>query len=105
MLGSEHDILCLDLKNLTRDEVLSFKFSSFEVAYKIYYWFARFNGFAARKGQVVKDTNGEVVQQTYLCYREGFKQDKRLTTGNHKHDVKPETRYGCKAHLIAHVDI
>ena len=50
ILGSEHDILCLDLKNLTRDEVLSFKFSSFEVAYKIYYWFARFNGFAARKG-------------------------------------------------------
>lgn len=42
------------------------------MAYKFYYWFERFNRFGVRKNKIMKNRKGEKLQQTFVCYRQGF---------------------------------
>ncbi|KAI5396083.1 hypothetical protein KIW84_062325 [Lathyrus oleraceus] len=73
-----------------------------EVAYTFYGWFPKMNEFAVRKGQVTKNKDEDVIQQTFFCNLEGFRQDR---VEQHKHGPKHEIRCGCGAKFRVHVDI
>ncbi|CAK8573675.1 unnamed protein product [Lathyrus sativus] len=60
------------------------------------------NGYAVRKGQVIKNKNEDVIQQTFICNLEGFRQDRVY---QRKHGPKHETHCGCGAKLRVHIDI
>jgi len=63
------------------------------------------NGFAVRKGQVIKSKNEDVVQQTFMCNLEGVRLDSGLTTGEHNRGLKHETMCRCEAKFLVHIDI
>ncbi|KAK2369285.1 enoyl-[acyl-carrier-protein] reductase [NADH], chloroplastic [Trifolium repens] len=77
------DIVKIDILNLDTDAVSKLQFGSLLVAYKFYCWFAKMNGFTVRKGQIIKNKAGVVVQQTFLCNLQGFRQDVGLTVETH----------------------
>lgn len=51
--------------------------------------------FSVRKGQVARDRNGEVVQQTFVCSCQGYREDRGLTMENQKREPKNETIMLC----------
>ncbi|KAL5176322.1 hypothetical protein HKD37_08G022303 [Glycine soja] len=53
---------------------------------------------------VVRDKNGEVVQQTFVCSRAGLRQDRGLTTETRKHESRNEARCECGAMCHVHID-
>jgi hypothetical protein len=98
------DIVKIDIFNLNNEDVSKLQFCSLEVAYKFYCLFAKMNGFAVRKGQIIKNKAGDVVQQTFLCNLEGFRRDSGLTVETRVHGQKNETRCGCNAKFRVHID-
>ncbi|XP_058777601.1 protein FAR1-RELATED SEQUENCE 5-like [Vicia villosa] len=96
------DIANMDMFNLQCDDVSKLQFGSLEIAYTWYCWFAKMNGFAVRKGQVIKKKSGDVTQQTFLCNLAGFRQNK---VDNRKRGLRHETRCGCEAKFRVHIDI
>lgn len=46
---------------------------------------------------MVRDRNGEVVQATFVCSCQGFREDRGLTMETRKREPKNETRCGCNA--------
>jgi hypothetical protein len=65
------DILKIDMNNISVDELERYCFNDLEIAYKFDYWYGRTTGFFVRKrkSHVVRNVDGEVVQQTFLCSR------------------------------------
>lgn len=98
------DILNIDMKVVDVDIVERFDFADLELAYLFYCWYARVNGFSVRKSHVIRNYNGEKVQQTFVCSREGFRQDRGLTVESRRREEKNETRCGCHARFRVHVD-
>ncbi|CAK8539711.1 unnamed protein product [Lathyrus sativus] len=88
--------------NLQNDDVSKLQFGSLEVAYTFYCWFAKKKDFKVRKGQVIKNKNGDVIQQKFVCNIEGFRQDK---VEQHKCGPNHETRCGRGARFRVHIDI
>jgi hypothetical protein len=70
-----------------------------------YCWFAKLCGFSVRKGHVVKNRDGNIIQQTFLCSCAGFREDRGLSLEKRKREVKNETRCGCDARFKVHLDI
>lgn len=66
-IGSFDDIISLDLNNLTPYDLRNVVFVSVDMAYTFYHWFARVNGFVARKSTVVRNKEGHKLQQTFVC--------------------------------------
>ncbi|KAJ1380440.1 Zinc finger, CCHC-type [Sesbania bispinosa] len=95
------DIRKIDLVNITWEKVGRCVFSDLEVAYQFYCKYARRKGFAVRKGKVVKNSKGEIVQRTLFCNRQG----KRTSSGTKKREAKPETRCECLALLCVRKDL
>lgn len=105
LIDDVDDIVKMDMFNLKNEDVSKFQFLNLEVAYSFYCWFAKINGFAVRKGRVIKDKNGVVVQQTFMCNLEGFRYDRGLTSEQRKRGPRHETRCGCGAKFRVHIDI
>ncbi|XP_013452469.2 uncharacterized protein [Medicago truncatula] len=84
------DIMKIDLENFCLADVERYEFVGLDVAYLFYSWFGRTSGFSVRKGQVVRDQNGE---------------DRGLTMETRKREPKNETRCGCNAKFRVHLDI
>ncbi|XP_057432777.1 protein FAR1-RELATED SEQUENCE 5-like [Lotus japonicus] len=62
------------------------------------------HGFAARKCRTVKNKDGDVIQQTLVCFREGKRKDYDGNAGQkRKRFPKKDTRCECKAHCMLHV--
>lgn len=99
------DILKMDMKNISVDVVERFDFADLDVAYNFYSWYARVNGFSVRKTQVLRDRLGNVLQQTFVCSREGFREDRGLTLERRKREPRNDTRCGCSAKCRVHIDI
>jgi hypothetical protein len=99
------DIMKFDMEKFCIDDVGRYDFASLDVAYLFYCWFARMSGFSVRKAQMIRDREGVVLQQTFLCSCEGFREDRGLTRENRKREPRNETRCGCKAKFRVHVDI
>ncbi|XP_057432985.1 protein FAR1-RELATED SEQUENCE 5-like [Lotus japonicus] len=99
-IDSLQDILRIDLKNLCPLDTSSYEFCDAEVAYLFYKWYARVNGFAVRKNNILRDKTEEVIQRRYVCSRQG----KRRDNDNRVRKVRPETRCWCLAEFVIHVD-
>jgi hypothetical protein len=84
------DILKIDIGNFCLSELRRYEFVGLDVAYMFYCWFARTIGFSVRKGQVVKNVNGEIIQQTFLCSCQGFREDRGLAVENRKREPRNE---------------
>jgi len=90
------DIVKMEMFNLQNEDVAKLQFRSLQVAYNFYCCFAKMNGFAIRKGQVIKNKHGDVLQQTFVFNLEGFRKDIGLTAEERKRSPKHETRCGAK---------
>jgi hypothetical protein len=66
----------INFKMLTEDDMKNYQFPNLEVAFTFYNWYARMHGFSARKSKVRRNKLNEVVQQNFVCYREGFRVDR-----------------------------
>ncbi|CAK8576249.1 unnamed protein product [Lathyrus sativus] len=95
----------MDLKRLSPHETRKFQFPSLDMAYEFYNQYAKVNGFAVRKSKILQSKKGEILQQTFVCHRQGFREDRGLTIENRKRECKPETRCGCEAKLRVHIDM
>jgi hypothetical protein len=105
VIDGVEDIVKMNMFNLQIEDVAKLQFGSLEVAYNFYCWFAKMNGFAVRKGQVIKNKNGDVLQQTFVCNLEGFRKDRGLTAEERKRGPVHETRCGCGAKFRVHIDV
>lgn len=88
------DVLKIDMKNISSEDVGRYDFGDLEAAYLFYSWYGRMNGFSVRKSRVVKSRNGEKLQQTFVCSCEGFREDNGLTNETRVREQKRETRCG-----------
>ncbi|KAK2380931.1 hypothetical protein QL285_068580 [Trifolium repens] len=73
-----------DIKKLAADnfpiaDITKYEIVSLDVAYMFYCWYAKMSGFAVRKGHVIRNRERHVLQQTFLCSREGFRHERGLT--------------------------
>jgi hypothetical protein len=99
------DIMKIDMNNISVDEVGRYSFSDLAIAYKFYYWYGRTTRFSVCKSRYVRNAAGEIVQKTFLCSREGYRESNALTLEKRKREPTNETRCGCGAKLRVHIDI
>ena len=105
-INNEDDIMKIDLKNFAPDGIMKLNFSSLEVAYLFYTWYSRVNGFSVRKDKVLRSKgSGEIMQQTFVCSREGKRRDNGVALEDRKRRPKAETRRGCGAKFRVHVNV
>ncbi|KAJ1378729.1 Zinc finger, PMZ-type [Sesbania bispinosa] len=69
------------------------------VAFEFYNKYAQKRGFATRKWNTVVNKEGRVSQQTFVCFREGYRLKKHLKNENRKREARAITRCGCFAFL------
>jgi hypothetical protein len=89
---------------LIEDDMKKYHFPNLEVAFTFYNWYARMNGFSARKSKVRRNKYKEVVQQNFVCYRQGFREDRFQNNKIRKREARADTRCGCEANCVVHVD-
>lgn len=105
MINEVGNILNMDLQNISGDDVERLDFVDLEIAYLFYCAYAEVNGFSVRKSHVLRSKNGKTLQQTFLCSREGYREDRGLSLENRTREIKNETRCGCPAMCRVHVSI
>ncbi|CAI8605832.1 unnamed protein product [Vicia faba] len=69
-----------------------------------YNWYGCINGFAGRKSKMVRNVNGEVILQTFLCHREGARDDRYNNYAVRKREHKPTSTCGYLARIQVHLD-
>jgi hypothetical protein len=75
------------------------------VAFTFYNWYASFHGFAGRKNKVMGNKKGEITQQTFVCYRQGVRDEKNTPTPSTRKRVpKACIRCGCPAKCRVHIE-
>ncbi|XP_057439852.1 protein FAR1-RELATED SEQUENCE 5-like [Lotus japonicus] len=103
------DLGMVNFKQLSVNDIVTYHFPDREVAYLFYSWYARMHGFAARKAKVLKNNHGDVIQQIFVCFREGKRKEKEepevdVHAGEkRKRFPKKATRCECKAYCQVHV--
>ncbi|RYR33739.1 hypothetical protein Ahy_A10g048364 [Arachis hypogaea] len=95
------DLGCMNLKEIRADHIKMLHFADREVAFAFYNLYAKMNGFAARRYRSRRNMNNEVTQQSFVCFRQGFR--KHNDCEERKREPKPETRCGCEAEMRVHV--
>ncbi|XP_057432878.1 putative protein FAR1-RELATED SEQUENCE 10 [Lotus japonicus] len=104
-INSLNDILAMDLKNLVPVDMINYDFLDSDVAYLFYHWYGRANGFAVRKSRKVHSSiDGILLQQNYVCHREGKREDRGVTMENRKQKQRVDFRCGCNAKFRVHID-
>ncbi|MCI32560.1 protein FAR1-RELATED SEQUENCE 5 [Trifolium medium] len=71
-VNSLDDITHIDFKELSIDAIMKYHFLDVGVTFMFYDWYASFHGYAGRKDRVARRRDGEIIQQTFVCYREEF---------------------------------
>jgi hypothetical protein len=94
----------VDFNMLIEDDMKKYHFPNLEVTFISYNWYDRMNGFSACKSKVRPNKYKEVVQQNYVCYRQGFREDRFQNNKIRKRDARANTRCGCEANCVVHVD-
>ncbi|XP_057445066.1 protein FAR1-RELATED SEQUENCE 1-like [Lotus japonicus] len=103
------DLGIVNSKQLSVNDIVTYHFPDREVAYLFYSWYARMHGFAARKAKVLKNNHGDVIQQRFVCFREGKRKEKvEPEVDGHAGEKrnrfpKKSTRCDCKAYCQVHV--
>ncbi|XLT22736.1 hypothetical protein HN873_054028 [Arachis hypogaea] len=101
------DLGCMNLKEITVEEIKSLHFPDREVAFLFYNLYAKMNGFAARRYRSRRNLNNELIQQSFVCFRQGFRKARicdGVEVADWKREPKPETRCGCEAEMRVHID-
>ncbi|KAJ1392398.1 Zinc finger, PMZ-type [Sesbania bispinosa] len=98
-IDGEDDIRKVDLIMLSEEEFKMYHFSSRLVAFQFYNKYGEKRGFAARRWNTVVNKEGIVSQQTFVCFREGYRLKKHLKKENRKREARAITRCGCFAYL------
>ncbi|KAJ1392019.1 MULE transposase domain [Sesbania bispinosa] len=99
-IESEEEFGNINFKSLTSSDLMKYHFPDREVAFDFYSWYARFHGFAARKDRTVHNKKDEVIQQTFVCYREGGKIPNQRPL---KRAPRKKTRCGCLTSCQVHI--
>ncbi|XP_057426478.1 protein FAR1-RELATED SEQUENCE 5-like [Lotus japonicus] len=100
------DICSIDLKTFLPQQISVYDFVNLDVAYLFYVHYGRANGFCVRKYNVIKSLKtGDILQQDFVCNRNGRREVRGLLVEQRKREPKRETRCGCKAKFRVHVDI
>ena len=99
-IDSMEDISKIDFLKLCEDEVNNFDFDDLGLVYEFYNSYAKTRGFSARKSKTRRrETDGEVVQQTFVCFHEGFREAKFFHREHRRRELRAETRCGCSARI------
>jgi zinc finger SWIM domain-containing protein 3 len=104
-VDSVADLGKINLKESSYEEIMRYHFPDRDAAFMFYNRYACVHGFAGRKSRVVKNINGVVVQQTFLCHREGVRDEKYTNMPSRKREHKPISRCGCQAKIQVHLDL
>lgn len=100
------DLLKVNLNEINTEDLMRYHFPDLEVAFMFYNWYAAVRGFAARKSRNMRNIKGEITQKTFLCYREGRREEKVSNTGVvRRREPKFLSRCGCEAQCRVHVDV
>ncbi|XP_016168213.1 protein FAR1-RELATED SEQUENCE 5-like [Arachis ipaensis] len=84
--------------------LLSAEFNGIGDAYASYVAYAKGISFAVRKGDSIKDEEGNIVRKFFLCNRQGLREKKHYERVDRKRTHKPETRTNCNAKLVVFLD-
>jgi hypothetical protein len=104
-VNSLDDIIRIDFKELSIDSIMKYHFLDVDVAFMFYNWNASVNGFAGRKCRVVTSRrDGEIMQQTFVCYREGNSPALRIPSTRRTRVPRSRIRCGCQAKGCVHID-
>ncbi|XP_057452796.1 protein FAR1-RELATED SEQUENCE 5-like [Lotus japonicus] len=103
-IDCKEDYMQLDFYSVGPSEFKNFHFANVEVAYEFYHWYGRNNGFSACRGTIRRNTKGEPVQQTFLCHRQGFREDRGIPDEMRMRQRKTDSRCGCQAKFRVHID-
>lgn len=85
-------------------EITNYHFLNVEVAFMFYNWHGCSHGFAGRKSRVVRNVKDEIMQQTFLCNREGNRSERNRNPVAQKIEHKLTSRCCCKAKIQVHID-
>ncbi|XP_057430837.1 protein FAR1-RELATED SEQUENCE 5-like [Lotus japonicus] len=103
VINGMDDLLNYDMKSLSCEVAAKFQFCTRDVAFEFYNLYALVKGFAARKNKILRNKKGEVVQQSFVCFRQGFR--KVVAQDSRKRKKQAERRCGCHANFRVHIDI
>jgi hypothetical protein len=103
-INGVEDMGGLNFKKFTPAELLQYDFPNREVAFTFYNWYGQMHGFSARKNRIRRNKDQEVVQQEFVCYRQGFREDRFKDNKIRQREVKVVTRCGCEAKCTVHFD-
>ncbi|KAJ1382119.1 Zinc finger, CCHC-type [Sesbania bispinosa] len=59
---------------------------------RILRWYGRSNGFSVRKSNVVTNSKGGILQQTFVCFAQGHRKARRSTRSSKKRQLEPLMR-------------
>jgi hypothetical protein len=62
-------------------------------------------GFSAKKSKFFRNKANEIVQETFVCNKEGFRDGKCVNRSNRKRCPKPQTSCQCKAKMRVHINM
>lgn len=96
------DLWKINMKQISAADLMRYHFADVGVAFMFYNWYVSTKGFAGRKSKVMKNINGDITQQTFLCHREGYRRLRDKHT--RKREEKWLSRCGCDARCKVHVD-
>lgn len=98
------DLDKINFKEMSIDEIMRYHFSDHEIVFMFYNWYDCLHGFAGRKSRVVRNTIGLIVQQTFLCRRDGIMDDRYSKSISRKREHKSISRCDCNAKFQVHID-
>ncbi|XP_057426359.1 protein FAR1-RELATED SEQUENCE 5-like [Lotus japonicus] len=103
-IDSVEDMGNINFVTLTFEDMKKYRFLNRNVAYDFYNMYARFNGFSTRRSVVKKNFKGEIVQQNFVCHKQGHREDRFGGDGVRKREPRRDIRCGCLAHCKVHID-
>ncbi|KAJ1378652.1 FAR1 DNA-binding domain [Sesbania bispinosa] len=96
-IDDESDMKKVDFMGLTEDVMRMYHFRTRVVAFNFYNTYAEKKGFAARRSNTVLNKRREVTQQTFVCFKQGYREKKHLERRIRKREPRSMTRCGCFA--------
>lgn len=79
----------INFRIITAEAIVRYHFPDLAVAFMFYNWYASNQGFSARKSHVTRNSNGDVTQQTFLCHKEGKREEKCNKRKDRTRSAKP----------------
>lgn len=76
------DLEKIKFKDLTGEQLMRYNFfyHMYNVGFMLYNKYGCLGGFYARESKVVRNVNGEIIQQTFICHQEGIRDEKYINS-------------------------